>query len=129
MAIPNTIGSFPYPHYNSPRRTMIQFYNSGATNAALRIVATNTSAYGKALCLTKINVGITNASAGASVVLKLAGDAVLNIPGTVNHNNIIDLFPAYIQSQTLATTTSTPCALVASGATVGMYCFVEGFYK
>jgi len=108
---------------------MVQFVASGATNAALRIIPTNTAAYGKTFCITKMNVGVTNASAGASMVVKLMGDTIIGVPGTVNNNAIVDLYPTYIQSQSYATATSTPILCLASGATIGMYCFIQGFWK
>lgn len=129
MAIPNTIGAHRYPYSNSPERTMVQFFASGSTNAALRIIPTNTAAYGMKFHITKLNVGVTNASAGASMVVKLMGDTVLGVPGTVNNQSVIDFYPTYLQSQSYATATSTPILCLASGATVGMYCFVQGFWK
>lgn len=129
MAIPNTICSVRYPHFDSPVRQIVQFYNSGSTKGALKIISTNTAAYGKTFCITKLNVGVTDASAGSTLVLKMAGDTVLNIPSTVNNGNVIDFYPTYLQSQVLATATSTPVLLLSAGQTVGMYCFVQGFYK
>ena len=123
MAIPNTLGALPYPHHNSPQRIICQYQKSGSTQGTMIVVGTISA---KTFCITKLQVAVTGATTGASVSLELKGDEILALNATAQKEVTLDLFPGYIQSAVVNTST---IKIISAGNTVGSAVFVQGFWK